>query len=106
MHRMLTRAPGPAWVKGWVCAEPHEGHGGRTGTSRSGTGSPGSFVGTISPRSPSFLRSRPASWHRRRQPTRGPRWPPGSSGTFGSAWIGSERAPRSSRAEAAQLPSA
>jgi hypothetical protein len=27
MHRMFTRAPGPAWVKGCVCAEPQNGHG-------------------------------------------------------------------------------
>jgi hypothetical protein len=28
---MLTRAAGPAWVNGWVCADPHEGHEGLAG---------------------------------------------------------------------------
>jgi hypothetical protein len=28
---MLTRAPGPAWVNGCVCADPHDGQGGRAG---------------------------------------------------------------------------
>src|SRR6266508_1534130 len=29
---MLTRAPGPAWVKGCVRVDPHIGHAGRRGT--------------------------------------------------------------------------
>jgi hypothetical protein len=28
---MLTRAAGPAWVNGWVRADPHEGHEGLAG---------------------------------------------------------------------------
>jgi hypothetical protein len=31
MHFMFTRAAGPPWVKGCVCADPHEGHAGRAG---------------------------------------------------------------------------
>ena len=40
MHFMLTRAAGPPCVKGCVCADPHDGQGGRTGrpSDRSGRG--------------------------------------------------------------------
>lgn len=31
MHFMFTRAAGPPCVNGCVCADPHEGHAGRTG---------------------------------------------------------------------------
>ena len=31
VHFMLTRAPGPAWVNGWVFVEPQNGHSGRGG---------------------------------------------------------------------------
>lgn len=42
---MLTRAPGPACVKGWVRVEPQEGHSGRGvfRTSRTGCSEPPSF---------------------------------------------------------------
>jgi hypothetical protein len=33
VHFMLTRAAGPAWVKGCVRVDPHLGHAGRRGVS-------------------------------------------------------------------------
>lgn len=64
---MLTRAPGPACGNGWVCFDPHEGHGGRGGVGWSVTApvpSPGAFARSSSsiPRFP-FLSGQRRSSH-------------------------------------------
>ena len=38
---MFTRAAGPAWVNGWVCAEPQDGQTGLAGIERPSSDLPG-----------------------------------------------------------------
>ncbi len=51
---MFTRAAGPAWVNGWVCAEPHDGQTGLAGIERPSSDLPGdASCSSLTARSPS-----------------------------------------------------